>query len=148
MSLVRWDPFDELQALRQHMSRFIEHGLRPWREGELVGNRLSPRLDVIQTDEEVICQVELPGLVSRDDVDITVSEDSLTIRGEMKRRHEHREENYFHSERYYGTFQRTIPLPARVKPEQSSARYEHGILEIRMPKEEPARRRQVKLNIH
>lgn len=148
MSLMRWDPLTELTALRQHMNRFFESPwLRGWRGlGAIEG--YGPRIDVYQTEGEVIATAELPGLESKENIDVLVFDDSMTIKGEFKRGQEQREENFYHSERYYGVFNRTIPLPAEVKPEQAKASYNNGLLEIRIPKSEEGKKKPVRLTIH
>ncbi|HHW42384.1 MAG TPA: Hsp20/alpha crystallin family protein [Desulfotomaculum sp.] len=147
MSIMRWDPFGELHALRHHMNRFLA---APWFRGfpgppmEGVG----PRMDIYQTDQEVVATAELPGVVSKDDVEVTLTDNTLSIKGEFKRNEEQREENFFHSERYFGTFSRTLPLPAEVKPDQARATFKNGVLEIRMPKKEQGKGNIYRVDIH
>lgn len=105
-------------------------------------------MDIYQTDQEVVATAELPGLASKEDIEVLLTENSLTIRGEVKREGEERQEDYYHSERFYGTFSRTVPLPAEVKPEQARATYKNGILEVRVPKKEPGRGNVHRVDIH
>ncbi len=144
MSLMRWDPFAELSALRQHMNRFLES---PWARGWRPEG-YGPRVDVYQTDDEVIATAELPGIESKEDIDVSVADNSLTIKGEFRRASDVKEENFYHSERYFGAFSRTIPLPAEVKPEQARASYRNGILEVRIPKSEQGRKKPIRIDIH
>ncbi|MCL6634545.1 MAG: Hsp20/alpha crystallin family protein [Peptococcaceae bacterium] len=138
MSIMRWDPFGELANFRNQMNRFFDH---TFRRGLLSGAEpFGPRVDLYQTEQEVVATAELPGIASKDDIEVSVTPDSLTLRGELKRVHDVKEENYFHSERYFGSFSRTLPLPAEVRPEETRASYQNGILEIRMPKSEKGRR--------
>lgn len=148
MSLIRWDPFSELNALRQYVNRFFE---APWLRGTRSGwgmEGYGPRLDVYQTEDEVVASAELPGIESKEDIELSVTENSLTIRGEFKRAQDLKDENFYHSERYYGTFSRTVPLPAEVKPDQAKATYRNGILEVRIPKSDQGRKKPVRIDIH
>ncbi|MEW6572361.1 MAG: Hsp20/alpha crystallin family protein [Bacillota bacterium] len=149
MTLRRRDPFGEISNLREQMNRLWDvlrpgFGLRWGASGEVTG----PRMDLYQTDNDVIAVAEIPGLESKDDIEVTVTPDTLTLRGELKRGYEYREEGILHGERYYGAFSRTLSLPVEVKPEESTASYKNGVLEVRMPKTDAGRRRSVKVPIH
>lgn len=138
MSMIRWDPFGEISNLRNQMNRFFDH---TFRKGVMAGAEpFGPRVDLYQTDQEVVVSAELPGVESKDDIEVTVTPDTLSLRGELKRIQDVREEHFFHSERYFGSFSRTLPLPAEVKPEDTRASYQNGLLEIRMPKTEKSRK--------
>ncbi|MEW6726322.1 Hsp20/alpha crystallin family protein [Desulforudis sp. 1088] len=136
MSIRRWDPFSEINTLRDQMNRMMEF-FRPGLREPAV-----PRIDLHQTDDEVIATAEIPGLVSKEDIEVSVTPDSLSVSGEIKRQHAVNEEDYLHAERYYGSFSRVLPLPVEVKPEESHATYENGVLTVRMPKVQPGRDRQ------
>jgi len=96
----------------------------------------------------VVVTAELPGLVSKDDVEITATENSLSIRGEVRRTQEAAERDYHRSERFYGTFARTVSLPAEVDPERATASYRNGILEIRIPKADQQHQRRIPIDLH
>ncbi|TEB12559.1 Hsp20/alpha crystallin family protein [Pelotomaculum propionicicum] len=134
MSIMRWDPLGEISSLRNQMNRFFD---QTFRKSIVSGSEsFGPRVDLFQTDAEVVATAEIPGVASKDDIEVSVTQDSLSLRGVLKRSHDIDEENYFHSERYFGSFSRTLPLPAEVKPEETKAVYQNGLLEIRMPKSE------------
>ncbi|HHY59169.1 MAG TPA: Hsp20/alpha crystallin family protein [Clostridia bacterium] len=101
------------------------------------------RIDVYETPEEVIVTAELPGLERKEDVQIDVEGTQLTISGQIRRGQEIKREQFYRQERYIGQFRRTITLPATVKEDEIKATYRNGILEIRMPKENPGRRRTI-----
>ncbi|MCL6638169.1 MAG: Hsp20/alpha crystallin family protein [Firmicutes bacterium] len=146
MSIMRWDPFGEISNLRNQMNRFFDQAFR---KNFLAGpEAFGPRIDLYQTENEVIASAELPGVQSKDDIEVTVAPESLTIKGELKRNQNVKDEHFFHTERYYGTFQRTLPLPAEVKPEETRAEYQNGLLEIHMPKSEKGRRKTHRVEIH
>lgn len=134
MGLRRWDP-PELTTLREQMNRLWDTLRTGTREAA------APRVDVHQTENEVVAVVELPGVPSKDDVEVQVTKDSISIRGEIRRVHDVHEEDFIHSERFYGSFSRTIPLPVEVKPEGATGRFDNGLLEVRIPKTEAGRRR-------
>ena len=144
MSLARWEPFQEWTRFPQHLAPFSDpHPMFPSLAAPAA---YMPRMEVYQTDAEVVAKCELPGLDRRDDVDVTVDESSVTIRGQFKGDESSRAENYVHSERFYGSFSRTLPLPARVKPNDSRATYQDGILTVHMPKSEGEHRHKVKID--
>ncbi|MGI9860658.1 Hsp20/alpha crystallin family protein [Moorella naiadis] len=138
MSIGPWRPWRELATTPNEMLRSLISGF-----GEM-----SPRIDVYQTDHEVVATAELPGLVNKDDVEITATEDTLTVRGEMRRSEEGEERNYFHSERFYGNFSRTVSLPVQVQPEKATATYKNGILEVRIPRAENQKQRRIPIDLH
>lgn len=135
MSIMRWDPLGEFTNLRNQMNRFFDQNFL--RRGVLAGSEpYGPRVDLYQTEREVVATAELPGIKSKDDIEVTLTPDTLSLRGEIKRIRDVEEDNVFHSERYYGSFSRTLPLPAEIKPEEARASLQSGLLEIRMPKTE------------
>lgn len=141
MEITPWRPWRELSDLREEMMRnWLGRWFGPLEAG--------PRIDLYQTDSEVVVTAELPGLVSKDDVEITATENSLTVRGEVKRAQEAAQQDYFRSERFYGTFARTIGLPAEVEPEKATASYKNGILEIRIPKAARQRQKRIQIDLH
>lgn len=105
-----------------------------------------PRIDITESDTEVIATVELPG-VDKKDIEINVQDNVLEIRGQTSRQHEKDNRNYYISERYYGSFDRRIGLPAEVDSERTTAKFENGILTITMPKLNPGRPRGRKIDI-
>lgn len=105
-----------------------------------------PSIDVKETDDEIILQADIPG-VNREDLDITVEDNVVILKGETKRDETREEKGYHLSERRYGSFYRTVPLPMEVKSDQATARYRNGVLELRVPKAETAKRRGFKPKI-
>lgn len=101
------------------------------------------RIDVYETPEEVVVSCELPGLEKKDDVQIDVEGTQLTISGQIRRGQEIKREQFYRQERYMGQFRRTVTLPTTVKEDEIKATYRNGILEIRMPKENPGRRKTI-----
>ena len=106
---------------------------RPLRRMALTPTRWAPTVDVYEKDNTVTVKAELPG-VKKEDIDVTLEQGDLVIRGERKAESEVKEDNYYRMERSYGTFYRRIPLPFEVKAEQSTAQYKDGVLEVRVPR--------------
>lgn len=105
-----------------------------------------PSVDLKETDNEIVLHADIPG-VRQEDLDITVDEGVIILKGETKRDESREEKGYHLSERRYGSFYRTIPLPVEVKSDQAVARYKNGVLELRVPKVEIASRRGFKPRI-
>jgi HSP20 family protein len=142
-------PFEEWDRFYENI--FPRHWLRSanW-EWPRLGGMASPfsgklpRVDVIDREKEVLVRAELPG-VEKDKIDISMTDNSITIKGSTS--HEEKEEKgeYYRSEIVRGAFTRTVPLPSEVNSDKAKAQYNDGILEITVPKEEKARRRPVKI---
>ncbi|RMH98913.1 MAG: Hsp20/alpha crystallin family protein [Calditrichaeota bacterium] len=144
----REEAFDPFLALRREMDRLFdrfynEFGLTRWDEG---WGEVFPRVDVKETDREVVVTAELPGIDEKD-LDISVSDDVLTLRGEKREEREEREGNFYRMERSYGTFHRDIALPCEVDPDKVEAVYRKGVLTIHLPKKEESRRRAKRIAI-
>lgn len=105
-----------------------------------------PSVDLRETDNTLVLHADLPGL-NPDDLDITVDENMVILKGETKRDETREERGYHLTERRYGSFYRTVPLPTAVKSEQAVARYQNGVLELTMPKIETAARKGFKPRI-
>jgi HSP20 family protein len=132
MPLIPQEPFRQLDSFRNQLDRWL-HDL-PGTLG--FGNDISTaRIDVYETDTEVVAHCEIPGLTKQEDVQIRVDDMQLTIQGVMLRHEEIREETLHRKERFVGRFQRSVSLPVRVKAEGTTASYRNGVLEVRMPKE-------------
>lgn len=148
-------PLETMSRLEQDMERmFHEFWRRPllslWEpEHSWRGRMLSlqiPAMDVYEEKDEVVVKAELPGL-SKEDLEVTLTESTLTLKGEKKKEEEVKEKNFYRSERSSGSFVRTIDLPAEVKTDQTKASFENGVLEIRLPKTEDAKRKVIKVKI-
>lgn len=132
---VRREEPDPFLSFRQEMDRMFDEffegrALAPWSK-EWSG--FDPRVDVVETDQEVKVTAELPGLDAKD-VDVTVSRNLLTLKGEKKQEHEEKGEGYYRSERSYGSFERSISLPSTVETDQADAAFDKGVLTITFPK--------------
>jgi HSP20 family protein len=127
-------------ALQDEMNRVFDrffHGFPAvWGEGpEWPAGGFTPKVDVSETDNDIRVTAELPGLDEKD-IEVSVTRDALTIRGEKKEEKETRKEGYFHTERYFGSFTRSIPLPREVVTDKAEATFRKGVLTITLPKTE------------
>lgn len=106
----------------------------------------SPSVDVKENDKEFIIKAELPG-VDEKDIDVTVTSDSVTIKGEKKEEKEDKDKNYYYMERSYGSFCRVIPLEKETESGKAEAHFKNGILEIKIPKNQSAKTKGTKVSI-
>mgnify|MGYP000459955329 CR=1 FL=1 len=150
--LIPWDPWREfvereLAEVRDAFDRFWGRRMMRRRpEFGAWGEAWAPAVDVYDRGDSLVVKAELPG-VDKDEVDITLSEDALTIRGETRRDEEVKERDYYRRERVYGSFVRTIPLPVAVEQEGVKANFKNGVLEVVLPKAKGAGRRETKIQI-
>lgn len=131
MSLVPYDPFRQLSNMRREFDRFFSELPISFDNEHGIGGI---RVDVHETENEVVATCDLPGLEKKEDVDIDIQNNRLSISGSIKRTNEIKEENMLKKERYTGRFQRMITLPSPVSHDGVKATYKNGILEITMPK--------------
>lgn len=148
MALVRWEPLREMATLQNEVNRLFGtffdtpstgvggNGVRRW----------MPAMDLVETDEHFVLRADLPGL-GEDDVKIEVEDRTLTLSGERKAEHESNGEGYYRLERATGSFARSLTLPEGVDPEQIAARFENGVLEVRIPKPEERKPRRVAIQL-
>ena len=145
--LTRWDPFRELTALQNRMSRlFEEQQYGAGREESLTAGAFVPPVDIYEDEHSVQLKLEVPG-IDQKDLDVKVENNVLTVSGERKFEKEEKEENFRRLERRYGSFTRSFTLPNTVNPEDVSADYINGVLKIRLGKRAEAKPKQIKVNI-
>ncbi len=139
---VKWEPFRDLMAMQDRMSRLFDETLsRIWKE-EVPRRIWSPPVDILEKENEVILKVDLPG-VNQSDVEIKVEENTLIIQGERKFDKEGPRGHYLQIERPYGTFQRTFAIPRMIDLEGIKAAYKDGVLRIVLPKKEEVHPKQI-----
>ena len=133
-NLVRWEPFRDLTDVRSAMDRMFYRGFtRPWRVVRWESAEAQPPVDLYETDDAVTVTAALPG-VKAEDIDISITGTTLTIKGETKDENEEKDQNYYRQERRYGAFQRVITLPVKVEADKASATFEDGVLTLELPK--------------
>ncbi|MFN8434938.1 MAG: Hsp20/alpha crystallin family protein [Anaerolineales bacterium] len=133
-NLIRWEPAREMMTLREAMDRLFDDAFT--RPLSLSGNSWSiPAVDMYQTDKEVVVKAALPG-IKADEVQLNVTGEVLTIKGETKQENEAKEKAYHIREQLWGTFERSLVLPTEVVADKAKADFENGILTITLPKAE------------
>jgi HSP20 family protein len=132
-NLIRWEPEREMMTLREAMDHLFDEAFtRPLGFSRTLN---SPSINVYETDDEVVVSAPLPGLKA-EDVDISITGETLTIKGEFKEKEEKKAKAYHLHEQRYGSFERTLNLPSKVEVDKAKADFENGILSITLPKAE------------
>ncbi|NLN18322.1 MAG: Hsp20/alpha crystallin family protein [Firmicutes bacterium] len=132
--LVRWNPYSELSRMRESIDRIFT----PY---------WGPSVDVTETNGQISVSAEVPGIDPKD-INLTISEDGLTISGEIKQDIDVDHQGYRHIERRYGSFHRSIPFPVAVKYDEAVAEYHNGILKVRVPKAATAKSKTLRLQVN
>ena len=140
MALVRWEPFRELAALQNEMSRWMGQ-----LSGTTPGNGSSstwlPAVDAWETEDELVLSFDLPG-IPEDKITVELDDNVLTVSGDRERASEHSNDRFYRFERRFGSFSRSVTLPQGVQEDAIQANYTNGVLEVRVPKpEEPKPKR-------
>lgn len=144
MSISRWEPFRDLPSLREAMNRLFDESLfRPWGVAYDFGNLA---VDVYDNKDTVVIKASVPGMKS-EDIDISISGDTVTISGEVKQEEKLEKENYYRRERRYGSFSRAVALPVAVQADKAEAVFENGVLTLTLPKAEEAKPKTIKVKI-
>ena len=151
MTLMRrsrevWDPFDFMRDLQSEMNRFLN--LSPLRkDGDLAWARpFEPDIEVREEPDHFLVRADLPG-IKKEELNISVTGNLLTLKGERKGETETKGRDYFYSERFYGAFSRTLELPTEVEADKMKAAYKDGVLELTLPKAESAKPKQIKVEV-
>ncbi len=138
-------PFGSLFEEAENLFDWLWHGFGI----DIYGGRakpFSPRVDVKETDKEIKIVADIPGLDEKD-INVTLKDDVLTIRGEKKEEKEDRSENYYKLERSYGSFTRSIPIPVEVETDKIEAKIKKGVLSVTLPKSPEALKKSKKIEI-
>ena len=148
MVLRRWEPFREVRGIQETVDRFRRNGFaHPYGPRAVYRGNDNLSLDVYHTPESLVLQAAIPG-VKPDDVDVTVTGNILTIKGEAKGGDEVKEKSYLIREHRHGTFSRTVTLPRGLKTDEIEAAYDEGVLTLTIPKAEDARPKAIKVNVN
>ena len=144
-NLIRWEPMSEMVTLRDAMDRLFDEAFtRPW--GLADGGRGSgmPAIDMYQTDDDVVVKAVVPGM-KPEEVQISVTGDVLTIKGETKSENDTKEKAYHIREQRWGSFERSVSLPTAVKSDKAEAAFENGVLTITLPKAEDVKPKMISI---
>jgi len=146
MALIPYEPFRLLENMRKDLDRFFETG------APLLGNVENqfgmPRIDIQETNTEVIATCDIPGLEKQEDVQIDVENNVLTISGSINRTNRTENEHMHRQERFVGRFHRSVTLPTSVSEEGVKASYKNGVLEIHLPKIQPNTKKRIDVDFH
>jgi len=142
MALTRWEPFEGLTSLRRELDRLFEHFFErgPLTMGD--GGMFEPAIEIADTNDSIMVKAQVPG-VSKEDLHLDIMDDCLTLKGEIKDEETTEGKRFHRKEFRYGSFARTIPLPAAVKADQATAQLKDGVLTITIPKGEQAKMKQI-----
>jgi HSP20 family protein len=143
MALVRWDPARELDTLQSDVNRLFD-GFFGRSASPSSGRRWIPAMDLVETEDHLVLRADLPGL-DREDIEIEVKDNVLTVAGERKAEHEEKGEGFHRVERAFGRFSRSLDLPHGIAAEEVDARFDRGVLEVRIPKPEERRPTRVEI---
>ena len=144
--LTRWDPFREMMNLRRTVDRLFDNTVAAQGEEWAQPVPWGLSLDVIENKDDFVVKASIPG-IDPDDIDITYTDDTLTIKGETKADREVKEEAYHLRERRYGSFARSIRLPFKVRADAIEASYDKGVLSLRLPKVEEAKPKRIAIKV-
>ena len=144
-NLIRWDPFRDMVTLREAMDRLLEDSFVRPHSGLVSGDGVTTlALDVFESADDVTVKASLPGIKPQE-VDISITGDVLTIKGEKSEETEEKQGNYHLRERRYGAFQRSVSLPAAVQADKADAVFENGVLTLTLPKVEEVKPKSIKI---
>lgn len=143
-----WQPLGELENLQNEMNRLFDFSIGRWpvRGMGLMEGEWSPTVDVYDSKDNMMVKADIPGM-KKEDIDISVHGDILTIKGEKKEETETKENNYVKTERFYGSFNRVLTLPSEIDESKVKASYKDGVLDIILPKKEEHKPKQIKVDI-
>jgi HSP20 family protein len=142
--LTRWDPFQEMLNLRRTVDRLFDNANpdNSWPQTTTWGLAV----DVVENKDDYIVKASVPG-INPDDLDVSYADDTLTIKGEIKSDNELKENQYHLRERRYGSFSRSISLPAKIKGDAIEASYQNGVLSLRLPKSEEEKPKRIAIKV-
>lgn len=144
MQVVPWRPFGELSRLRTEMDDLWGRFFGETRFPTLFSQEWIPSADISETKDNVVVKAELPGLEAKD-IDVSISGDVMTVKGEKKKEEEKKDEHFYCCERYAGSFQRSFQLPVGVKGDKVEATFKNGVLTITLPKAEEAKKKHIEI---
>ena len=130
MDIIPWKSFGEISRLRKEMDDLFNRIFGETSLSKIGFSKWQPLVDISETDTHLIVKAELPGIDAKD-VDVSITGDRLTIKGEKRQETEEKEENRYRSERYYGTYERVVDLPVAVEEDKTEATFDKGILTIK-----------------
>ena len=145
MTITRYDPFRDLRNLQEEVNRLFTGNVgRTFDDEGIARGSWSPSVDIYENKEQIVLEAELPGM-DREDFDLTVENNVITLRGERRFEKKEDTDNYHRVERAYGSFTRSFTLPNTVSGEGASADYRNGVLRVTLPKREETKARRIEV---
>jgi HSP20 family protein len=145
MGIVRYDPFRELRSLQDEVNRLFSTNLpRTFADEGIARGAWIPNVDIYENKDQIVLEAELPGM-NREDFDLSIENNVITLRGERRFEKEDDGDNYHRVERAYGTFTRSFTLPQTVSAEGANAEYKNGVLRVTLPKREEVKARRIEV---
>ena len=144
MNIIKYDPFRELRGLQDEMNRLFMTNFSRGADEGFASGAWSPRVDIFENKENLVIEAELPGM-KREDVDLSIENNMLTLRGERKFEKKDESDNYHRVERSYGSFTRSFTLPQTVTAEGAIADFKNGVLRVTLLKREETKARKIEI---
>src|SRR5256714_12737218 len=145
MSIVRYGPFRDLRTLQDEVNRLFTGSIpRTFDEEGIARGAWSPSVDIYENKEQIVLEAELPGM-KREDFELSVENNVITLRGERQFEKKEDSDNYHRVERSYGSFTRSFTLPQTVSAEGATAEYKNGVLRVTLPKREETKARPIQV---
>jgi len=145
MSIVRYDPFRDLRTLQDEVNRLFSGNIaRGFDDEGIARGSWSPNVDIYENKDQIVLEAELPGM-KREDFDVSVENNIITLRGERQFEKKDESDNYHRVERAYGSFTRSFTLPNTVSAEGATADYRNGVLRVTLPKREETKARRIEI---
>ena len=145
MSIVRYDPFRDLRGLQDEVNRLFSTNLsRTFGDEGIARGQWTPSVDIYENKDQIVLEAELPGM-NREDFDLTIENNVLTLRGERRFEKSSDADTYHRVERPYGSFSRSFTLPQTVSAENAAAEYKNGVLRVTLHKREEVKARRINI---
>jgi HSP20 family protein len=146
MSIVRYDPFRDLRTLQDEVNRLFSTNItRAFGDEGIARGAWNPSVDIYENKDQIVLEAELPGM-NREDFDLTVENNVITLRGERRFEKKDEGDNYHRVERSYGSFTRSFTLPQTVSADSAQAEYRNGVLRVTLPKREEVKARRIEVS--
>ena len=144
MGIVRYDPFRDLRTLQEEVNRLFSTNMTRLQGRGIGRGAWAPSVDIYENKDQIVLEAELPGM-KREDFDLTIENNVITLRGERRFEKADESDNYHRVERSYGTFTRSFTLPQTVSADEAKAEYNNGVLRVTLPKREEAKSRRIQV---
>src|SRR5215212_1103378 len=145
MSIVRYDPFRDLRTLQDEVNRLFSTNItRAFGDEGIARGAWNPSVDIFENKDQIVLEAELPGM-NREDFDLSVENNVITLRGERRFEKKDEGDNYHRVERSYGSFTRSFTLPQTVSADGAQAEYRNGVLRVTLPKREEVKARRIEI---